>query len=524
VRTSKSNSAAEAFREGRLVDAERLFRRMVRAAPDDADALHWLGIVLHRLGRNEQALGFLERSLRFEPRNSEAENNLATVLKALGRLEDARRGLLRAIALKPNDAALHYNLGNTLMALQHNDAALAAFDRAVGLDARLRPAWQNRGIVLTRLGRTEEALATYDRLIGMFSGAPTPEMAEARANQAWALDRLGRREEALAACEAALALDPNHALAQWNRAPILLAMGDYARGWEAWEWRWHDPNFPGRKRNFSQALWLGREDIAGRTILLHAEQGYGDTIQFCRYVPMVKALGARVVLEAPAPLLPLLRTLEGVDVLIACGDALPEFDVQTPLMSLGLAFDTRVETVPARVPYLAADGAKLAAWQNRLGPARGLRVGLAWSGNADMPSDIVRSAKLEDLEALFIPGVEYVAVQKDVRPADMAAAERLGVRMFGAETQDFSDSAALVSLMDLVISVCSGPAHLAGALGRPLWLLLYSATDWRWLMHRADSPWYPTARLFRQRTAQDWRELAARLRPELEALAAGHQV
>jgi hypothetical protein len=297
-------------------------------------------------------------------------------------------------------------------------------------------------------------------------------------------------------------------------------VGDYERGWREFEWRWKDPGNAVHARNFRQPLWLGREDLAGRTILLYAEQGFGDTIQFCRYVPMVKALGARVVLEAPAPLLPLLRTLAGVDELVAFGAALPPFDVQTPLMSLPLAFGTRFETIPASVPYLACDPVRVEKWRALLGPARGLRVGLAWSGNAALQSDNVRSARLAALAPLFRDGVEYVAVQKDVRPHDVADAERLCVRMFGAETRDFADTAALISLMDVVVSVDSAPAHLAGALATPVWVLLYYAAEWRWLMGRDDSPWYPTARLFRQQVALDWGEVAGRVGDALALIAA----
>jgi Tfp pilus assembly protein PilF len=519
LQEGKLRGAFAALHGGRFEEAERLFRRIVRAEPDHTEALHCLGIALNQLGRPEQALGFLDRALRLYPHSSQAENNRATVLNALKRPAEALASLHRAIAIKPDDAELHYNAGNTLMALQRNEEALAAFDKAIALNGNFRQAWQNRGIVLTRLARTEEALANYDRLLALLPAAGGPALAETQANKAWALDRLNRRAEALAACDDALAVDPDHALAHWNAAPILLAMGDYQRGWKEWEWRWHDPNFPGRKRHFRQPTWLGQQEIAGRRLLLYAEQGFGDTIQFCRYAPMVKARGAHVILEAPAPLLPLLRTLDGVDELVATGDTLPDFDMQIPLMSLPLAFDTRLDTIPANVPYLSADLAKLEEWRAILGPKQGFRVGLAWSGNPTMPSDVVRSAPLEEIEALFLPGVEFVALQKDVRPRDMDAATRLGVRMFGAQTKDFSDSAALASLMDLVISVCSGPAHLAGALGKPLWLILYSATDWRWLMHREDSPWYPTARLFRQRTALDWRELAERVSGELKRVS-----
>ncbi len=502
----------EALHAGRFAEAERLLRRLVRQEPARADLLHCLGIALLGQGQHAQALGFLERSLKLAPGDSQAENNRATALGALGRHAEALGSLDRALALKPGDAQLHYNRGNTLRKLLRDDEALAAYDRALRLDPFLRQALQNKGIVLTRLGRPVEALAVYDQLLALSRGAPEDAvLSEARANRAWALDRLNRRDEALAACDEAIAGNAEHALAHFNAAPICLAVGDYERGWREFEWRWKDPANAVHARNFKQPLWLGQEDLAGRTILLYAEQGFGDTIQFCRYVPMVKALGARVVLEAPAPLLPLLRTLAGVDELVAFGGALPSFDVQTPLMSLPLSFGTRLETIPATVPYLACDPVRVEKWRALLGPARGLRVGLAWSGNAALQSDNVRSARLATLAPLFRDGVEYVAVQKDVRPHDVADAERLSVRMFGAETRDFADTAALISLMDVVVSVDSAPAHLAGALARPVWVLLYYAAEWRWLMGREDSPWYPSARLFRQKVALDWGEVAGRV-------------
>ena len=515
---AKLQVALAALQAGRPVEAERQLRRLLRAAPEHAEVLHCLGIALHAQRQNAQALGFIERSLRLAPRNSQAENNRATVLNALGRPEDALVALERAIALRPDDPTLRYNRGNTLMALQRNTEALAAFDVAIGLDGNFRQAWQNRGITLTRLGHLTEALANYEKLISL-TGARDEIMSEAQANRAWALDRLNRRDEALSACDAAIESDPDYALAHFNAAPICLAMGDYARGWREFEWRWKDPEFARHKRDWKQPLWLGEADLRGKRIILFAEQGFGDTIQFCRYVPMVKALGAYVILEAPPPLMPLLRGLSGWDELVAFGEKLPPADFTTPLMSLPLCFDTRVETIPAAMPYLTADPVRLAAWDVLLGAKTGPRIGVAWSGNPALKSDAVRSAPLADLAGLVVPGFSYYSVQKDMREADRAAATQLGVRDFGAQLKDFADTAALISLMDVVISVDSAPAHLAGALGKPVWLLLYHAAEWRWLMHRTDSPWYPSATLFRQEIAQDWVELAARVGAALAARA-----
>jgi Tfp pilus assembly protein PilF len=479
-------AALAAHHAGRLAEAERLYRKILRAEPTHFDALHCLGIIEHQAGRHERALGFFERALRVNKTNSQLYNNRANALNALNRPEEALADLDRAIALNPNDATLHYNRGNTLLPLLRDQEALDSFTRAVALNPALRPAWLNRGLAETRLGLYEAALATCDRVI---ADIPPEQRAD----------------------------DPDYRTVHWNGAAICLTLGDYERGWRDYEWRWQDRNFSHHMRHFREPLWLGQEDIAGRTILLHAEQGYGDAIQFCRYAPMVRALGARVILDSPPALTPLMRTLDGPEIFTSRGDTPPAFDFHCPLMSLPLAFGTRLETVPAAVPYLAADPARADHWREIIGPKQGLRVGLSWSGSADFKGDATRSAPLEALAGLILPGVEYVSVQKDMRPGDVAAAALLGVRHFGPQMNDFADAAALSSLMDLVISVDSAPVHVAGALGQEVWVLLHRFAEWRWLRDRIDSPWYPTARLFRQQTPLDWAGLSARVASELAA-------
>ena len=513
-------AALGALHAGRMVEAERLLRQVVRQTPEHGEALHCLGIALHAQGQSMQALGFLDRSLRLQPANAKAENNRAHVLAALGRHQDALACLDRALAMQPDDAELHYNRGNMLMALQRNEPALAALRHAATLNPVLHQAWQNMGIVLTRLGRLDEALGVYEALLRQPRAAAS--MPELRANRAGTLDQLNRREDALADCDAALAVDPGLALAHFNASVVCLSMGNYARGWREWEWRWKSPEFWPHRPQWLQPTWLGDADIAGKRVLLDAEQGLGDTIQFCRYAPMVKALGAEVWLRVPTPLQPLLCTLDGVDRLVPYDERPNDFDFQTPLMSLPLAFRTELGSVPAADAYLAADPERVAVWRDVLGPARGLRVGLAWSGNPMLKADAQRSAPLAALAEMFPPGVELVSVQKDMRPGDHAAAARLGVRHFGDRLMDFADSAALVSLLDVVISVDTAPAHLAGALGKPVWLLLHEVAEWRWLMNRDDSPWYHSARLFRQRSAGDWAELAGRVGAELASVADRH--
>ena len=481
--------AAKALAETRLDDADRLFRRILRANPELFDALHALGIIAYEQGNPQRALNFYERACRQNPTVSQLFNNRANALTALGRTADALDARNAALALNPTDAILHLSRGNTLMLLNRHAEARNDFTRALALDPTLLLAWQNKAATETRLGLYDAALATCDQLIAR---QPAPE---------------ANGEPARA-----------FVMAHWNAAAICLAHGDYARGWREYEWRWLDPAFRAEHATIALKPWRG-EPIDGKTILLHAEQGFGDTLQFCRYVPMVRARGARVILQAPAPLLPLLQTLAGADQLVAMDDRPPSFDAHCPLISLPLAFGTLVETIPAETPYLAADPDRIAAWQSILGPRTRPRIGLAWSGSEPVSTEISRSAPLGALAPLIRPGFDYVAVQKDIRPDDAETARALGIGIVSDRLRDFADTAALMALLDLTISIDTAAAHLAGALNRPVWLLLHHTAEWRWLRNRDDSPWYPTARLFRQRAPLQWGELAEQVAGALETFA-----
>ncbi|HTP94170.1 MAG TPA: tetratricopeptide repeat-containing glycosyltransferase family protein, partial [Xanthobacteraceae bacterium] len=387
-----------------------------------------------------------------------------------------------------------------------------SFDRAVALRPGYAEALSNRGLTLHALDRFEEALASFDRALTL-----RPDYAQAFFNRGATLQELKRFEEALASYDRALMLQPDYAEAHWNEALLRLLTGDFARGWRQYEWRWKNQSLALPQRNVPQPLWLGTESAIDKTILLHSEQGFGDTIQFCRYVPLVAARGARVILEVETPLLELMTSLAGATQVLAKGDPLPAFDVHCPLLSLPLAFATRHGTIPSLTPYLSAPAQAVQDWRARLGPKTRLRIGLAWSGRPTHKNDQNRSIALRALMPLLDLDATFVSLQKDVRADDATMLQERGdLFHFGDALRNFADTAALISNLDLVISVDTSVAHLAGALAKPVWVLLPFVPDWRWLLDRDDSPWYPTARLFRQDDARTWDTVVPRVHRALQ--------
>jgi TPR repeat/Glycosyltransferase family 9 (heptosyltransferase) len=338
------------------------------------------------------------------------------------------------------------------------------------------------------------------------------------------LQELNRFDDAVTAYDHAIAIRPDFAHARFNLGAARLLSGDFARGWEEYEWRWDTEQLVAAKRNFAQPQWRGSNDVAGKTVFIHAEQGLGDTLQFCRYVPGVAARGARVIFEVPKPLLTMMGTLRGAVEIVATGEPLPDFDIHCPLLSLPLAFATRLETIPSQTPYLAAPDDKIAAWRDRLGERKRPRVGLVWAGNPrkELPGsnriDQQRSIRFDQLApVLDVAGCEFYSLQKgdDAVMQLRASALRDRVVDWTDELQDFSDTAALIENLDLVIAVDTSVAHLAGALAKPFWLLNRYTTCWRWLLDRDDSPWYSTARQFRQDDRRDWNDVMARVQAAL---------
>ena len=369
------------------------------------------------------------------------------------------------------------------------------------------------GVLTGQKGEPLRGIELIDRAIRLAPNDPT-----FHANRALLLKDLLRFDEALAGLDRAIALKPDYAHAQYNRAMLLLLTGDLGRGWALQEWRFKSTRTP---RALAQPCWLGEVPLAGKTLLLHAEQGLGDAIQFCRYATLAAQRGARVLLEVPAPLVELLRTLDGAPEVIAAGAPLPAFDLHCPLPSLPLAFDTDAASIPGPLGYLKSEPAKVAHWSARLGPRTRPRVGLAWSGSTLYPGDARRSIALAQWLPSLRPDIEYVSLHKDLRDADATTLQAHGgIRHFGSEQGDFTDAAALAELMDVVVSVDTSLAHLAAALGRPTWVLLGQVPDWRWQLERRDSPWYPTVRLFRQRSAGDWAGVLADVSADLGQLSA----
>jgi tetratricopeptide (TPR) repeat protein len=509
---------------GRFAEALTSLENAVARSPEEAVIHNSCGNTLLSLGRISEALASYGRAIALNPEYPDPFNNRGNALRHAARFDEALRDYDRAIALRPDYVEAHNNRGMVLQQLARFDEALTSLDRAIAMRPDFADAHNNRGNVLQRLGRLAEAIACYDTAIRF-----KPDHADAYNNRANALQDLDRTTEALADYARALSLRPGHPSACFNKALMLLRRGDYADAWPLYEKRW-ESSLQAAARHFAQPLWLGDVPIEGKTILLHAEQGLGDTLQFCRYIPMVAARGARVLFEVPRPLLQLLAGLEGAAEVIARGEELPPFDCQCPLMSLPLAFRTTPTTIPTSIPYIRCDARKAAAWHERLSQWSNWRVGLVWSGGhrPDQPElwpvNDRRNIALRLLEPLNIPGVDFFSLQK----GDEAEAQLRELKVlhwngpmlvdFTQEFADFSDTAAFIDNLDLVISVDTSTAHLAAAMGKPVWLLNRFDTCWRWLLDRDDSPWYPTVTLFRQPSRGDWSNVVSAVRNRLVAL------
>jgi Tfp pilus assembly protein PilF len=515
---------------------------MPNPSADLSDALE-RAMRSYRAGRFDQAEAVCNAIVSIEAGHLVAVQMLAAIQSRLGRSKEALANYDKALAINPGDAGVLNNRGVTLQHLKRFEEALESYDQALAIDPGYAGALDNRGNVLRELKRLEDSLASYDKAL-----AVSPDDAEALNNRGITLQDMARFEEALTSYRQAQAARFDYASAHMNEALCNLLLGDFERGWLKYEWRWRIDDAASARRNFPWPLWLGGDDIAGKTILLHAEQGIGDTIQFCRFAKLVKRQGAAIVLEVQPELTSLIASLDPTVRVIArgdpldasfgapSGDAIPKFDYHCPLLSLPLAFKTTPNSIPAEIPYLSAPEQKTKLWRDRLGTGTKPRIGLAWAGNPrpEMPAanriDRQRSIGFDQLAPLFgQPGCEFYSLQKgnDAVGQLRRSIHRRRVVDWTDELKDFSDTAALIENLDLIIAVDTAVAHLAGALGKPFWLMNRFNSCWRWLLDREDSPWYPTARIFRQPCHGDWssviESVASALRQWSDAGPAGRQ-
>ena len=510
---------------GRLAEAEQSYALALAIEPHDPVTLHSRALVRYLQQHYAEALQDYDALAARGAENASALVGRGATLVALGRYGEALAPLERAIQVRPGDAEAHIQRGVALLNLERNAEALASFDRALALRPEVSEVLNNRGIALTATGRLREALESFVR--SAIASGTTPEH---HTNIGIVLKILGRHREALASFGRALALKPADSSAKFASAFLHLTLGEYALGWPLYEARFDVPALANAARHFNAPRWNGKEPLSGKTLLVHAEQGLGDVIQFCRYLPLLAAQGVAVVFEVMTSLKALLCTLPASIRLVGRGEALPPVDYYCPLLSLPLAFDTRLDTIPARVPYLAADPQRTAHWMPRLRSLPGLRVGIAWQGNTAVEKLIWargRSIPLAALEPLTnLPGVTLVSLQKGPGPEQLrnvAFAERIvdwSADLDGGPDA-FLDTAAVMAGLDLVISSDTSVAHLAGALGRPVWTLLTASPEWRWGLERGDSPWYPSMRLFRQTSDGDWNAVVADVAKALQNLSAG---
>jgi hypothetical protein len=536
----------------RFEDSCESFRQAIRLEPRTAGHHFNLGNSLKQVAQLPQAIESYEKAIELEPSFAQAYNNKGVVLKELGQLQMAAISFGKAYEIRPDYAEAFNNHGNTLKELGQHEDALHSFEAAIKTRPDLAEAYNNKGFVLQELERFEQALACYDKAIQI-----KPDFAQAHGNRGNSLKKLSRFEEALVCYERAISLKPDYAEAFYNmgvvntellrlleaatcydkaisidessvivyrnRAMVNLMQGQFDGGWQDYEWRWKQSDVLPKLRHFDKPLWLGKESLQNKTILIYAEQGLGDTIQFCRYAKSLAQLGCKVILEVPPSLMKLLQGLQGVFKLVSSESttvesALPHFDFHCPIMSLPLAFKTDLASIPSPMPYLKGLEEKKVQWRGKLGAKSKKRIGLVWSGSTGHGNDKSRSMSLRQMLEGLPAQFEYVSLQKEVREVDEPYLKQSGLKHFGAELEDFVDTAALCELMDLVICVDTSVAHLSAALGCKTFIVLPYVPDWRWLVGRSDCPWYETVKLFRQSSSRSWDSVLENVAKELLSL------
>jgi tetratricopeptide (TPR) repeat protein len=534
---------------GRLDEAAGIYRQILSQLPNQPAALYLLGVVALQRGELAEAVRLIGLGVIGEPGNAEAWAHLGIALHRSGKLEDALGALERCLQLAPDHLGSHFERAMLLNDMGQSDQALAAYDRTIALDPRFFPAQLNRANLLFRMERAEQAAEGFRSAIALKPDDPRchnnlavtlralgrqaealrafeaallhdPRFPAAETGRGIVLAELARYEESVAAFDRALAIDASDAGAHFNRGLSLLSLERWAEAWPEYEWRWRLADNPSKPRNFTQPEWDGRP-LAGERLLLHAEQGIGDTFQFLRYASLAKALGARVIVECQANVKRLLARSPGIDLLFARGEALPAFDLHAPLMSLARILQTQPAAIPAPLRYIIADPQDIAARATQLAALRRPRIGILWQGNLYNKSLRGRSTELLLWSAILQHReATFVSLQTDpgrTQLADIDLAHRPFDPFADAPPRDFADTAAIINDLDLVISIDTAVAHLAGAMGRPAWVMLPFAADWRWAREGDRSPWYPSMRLFRQRRLGDWVEVMEQVETALSA-------
>jgi tetratricopeptide (TPR) repeat protein len=507
-------AAQQKFVGGQLDEAAALLNGVLAAQPDHGEALEGLGYIAAKSGDYARAADLVTRALQVMPASRDQIYWAAEVCQLADRHDEAAALFERCLAQGPDHPPYLHGAALSLAKLGEHERALAMFERLLARNPSLFQVHYNRGNLLGTMGRYDEEIAAYRQAIAL-----KPDFVRAHVNLGVALRDLHRFDEAMQQFKKAVTLDANDAGARTNRAQTNLLRGEFEHGWREYEWRWRDGS---QSLEFDAALlWTGQQPLDGKTVLINREQGLGDTLQFVRYVGRLADAGARVVLRVQDVLVPLLQDYPGVAQLIGDSDAVPAFDYHVPLLSLPFAFRMRAADIPATVPYLRADPGRLAQWDDvfEARSATGVpRVGVVWSGSRGHLNDHNRSLKLAQLAPLFDANAAFVSLQKDVRDCDRdTLAQHVRLRDVSDRLVTFADTAALVSRLDVVISVDTSVAHLAGALGKPVWIALPFTPDWRWQLERSDSPWYPQARLFRQTVRGDWSNVLSDLENALNA-------
>lgn len=532
-------------RQGNLGSAKQIYEKILKKQRNHFDALQLLGTIYSQIGQHDAALQFFDKALRIDKTDAAVFYNRGKALEELERYGDALVSYEEALRIKPNYVEAIYNRGNALRDLKRFDEAITSYDEAVRIQPDHAGAMNNRGNALQELKRFDDAIKSFDEALRVqpyraevminrgnalqklqrFDDAlagydeallTQPDYAEALINRGNVLQELKEFDDALASYDEALRIKPNYTEATWNKSLLLILTGNYLDGWMLYEARLQKEDLKKNYPAYPQLAWRGKEDVRGKKILIHSEQGLGDSIQFIRYLDQIHQLGADIILEVPKTLTTLANTIKTPITVVEKGSKLPEFDAYCPLLSLPYVFKTTVDTIPSVIPYLSADKQKVSEWNSRLGVKTRKRIGLVWSGSAGHTNDQNRSIPLEVFADLLKLPVEWHSLQNEYRTEDKNFLDgHPEVRQHQEELDDFADTAALIECMDLVISVDTSVAHLAGALGKTTWILLPFSPDFRWMLEREDCPWYPTAKLLRQDEERDWKKVIMKLMREL---------